>query len=141
AEDIAAGRVKGLVVVGEDPLGDGLLGTAALEGLEALVVLDSWKSPTAEAAHVAIPICGYGEEEGVYVNFEGRAQRARQALKPQGETEPAWSVLAELGRRFGMEGAYPSSAAVLQEIAEKVPAFKGITYRALGPLGVVLKGA
>jgi NADH-quinone oxidoreductase subunit G len=141
AEDIAAGRVKGLVVVGEDPLGDGLLGAAALQGLEALVVLDSWRSPTVEAAHVAIPVCGYGEEEGVYVNFEGRAQLARQALKPQGETGPAWSALVGLGRRFGMEGGYPSSAAVFQEVAAQVPAFAGLTYRALGPRGVVVKGA
>src|SRR5262249_44731047 len=69
------GKVRGLLVVGEDPAGDGLLRPEALGSLEALVVADWWMSPTAEAAHVALPIGAWGESEGVFVNFQGRAQR------------------------------------------------------------------
>jgi NADH-quinone oxidoreductase subunit G len=140
-EDAAKGRVRGLVVIGEDPVGEGLARADALRSLEALVVIDSWRSPTAEAAHVALPSCAYGEYEGVFVNFEGRAQRARQAIKPRAEADPVWSLLADLGGRLGMAGEYRSAATVFDEIAARVPAFAGLSYRALGTLGAALKGA
>ena len=140
-EDVAAGRVRGLVVVGEDPVGEGLLGPEALQKLEVLVAVDWWKSPTMEAARVALPCAGYGECEGVLVSFEGWAQRARRALRPRGLADPAWRILAELGRRFGMAGEYASPAAVFDEVARTHAPFKGLSHRALGALGLRLPGA
>ncbi len=138
-DDVTAGRVKGLVVVGEDPVGEGLLAAEAVRSLQALVVIDWWRSPTVEAAHVAIPSCGYGEFEGVFVSFEGRAQRARAALKPRGHVDPVWRILQDLGHRFGLAATYPSASAVFDEVAASVPAFAGLSYRALGSLGAALK--
>jgi NADH-quinone oxidoreductase subunit G len=140
-EDVAAGTVRGLVAVGEDPLGDGLIPAAALRGLEALVVIDWWKSPTMAEAHVALPACGYGEHDGVFVGVQGRAQRSRSALKPRGEAEPVWAVLAGLGRRFGLAASYDSPAAVFEEAAAAVPALAGLSHRALGDRGAPVKGA
>ncbi len=140
-EDIAAGRVRGLVVIGEDPVGEGLLAAPALAALEALVVIDWWRSPTIEAAHVALPACGYGEAEGVIVNFEGRAQRLRLAVRPPAEAEPAWRVLARLGRRLGSSFEPASASAAFDEVAGRLPAFRGLSYRALGGAGVMLEGA
>jgi len=140
-EDVAAGRVRGLVVVGEDPVGEGLLGPEALGKLEALIAVDWWNSPTMAAADVALPCAGYGEFEGVFVSFEGRAQRARRALRPRGLADPAWRILAELGRRFGMAGEYASASAVFDEVAKTHPAFAGLSHRALGTLGLRLEGA
>jgi NADH-quinone oxidoreductase subunit G len=140
-DDVAAGRVRGLVVVGEDPLGDALIPADALGRLEALVVIDWWKSPTLDAAHVALPACGYGEFEGVLVNCEGRAQWARAALKPHGEARPVWRILTDLGRRFGLSGEYDSASGVFEEVALRVPAFAGLSYRTLGALGAPSRGA
>jgi NADH-quinone oxidoreductase subunit G len=141
AADVASGKVRGLVVLGEDPAGDGLIRAAALRALEALVVVDWWASATVEAAHVALPSCGYGESEGVYVNCTGRAQRTRAAVRPGGLAEPAWSILREIGRRFGLAGAYSSAPAIFAEIAATVPAFAGMSYRALGETGAQVRGA
>jgi predicted molibdopterin-dependent oxidoreductase YjgC len=139
--DIQSGRVRGLVVVGEDPLGDGLLKEETLLSLEALVVVDSWKSPTIQAAHAALPAAGYGEYDGVYVSFLGRAQRARQAVRPHGFADPPWAVLRELGRRFGLSQAYARASDLFDEMAAQVPALAGLSYRSLGEGGQPIAGA
>jgi NADH-quinone oxidoreductase subunit G len=139
-EDIGSGRVRGLVVVGEDPVGDGLIAAGDLESLEALVVIDWWSSPTMEAAHVALPSLGYGESEGVYVSCDGRVQRARASLKPDHESEPVWSVLSELGRRFGFSAEYRSASQVFDEVAAERTALKGLSHRILGLHGILLEG-
>jgi NADH-quinone oxidoreductase subunit G len=141
AGDLVTGKVRGLVVVGEDPAGDGILRPEALQTLEALVVADWWASPTAEAAHVALPICAWGECDGVFVNFQGRAQRTRQAIRPGGMADPAWRVMADLGLRFGLAGSYASSSAIFDEVAARVPAFAGLSYRSLGNRGLLVGGA
>ena len=136
---IAAGKVRGLVVIGEDPLGDGLLDPAALRKLDALVVIDWWNSPTVAAAHVALPCSGYGEAEGVYVSFQGRAQRSRAAVRPRRELAPAWKLLEGLGHCFGLAAEFRSPAAVFDDLAARLPAFAGLSYRTLGDSGAVLK--
>jgi NADH-quinone oxidoreductase subunit G len=141
ADDIGAGRIRALIVVGEDPVGERLIPASALQKLEALVVIDSWRSPTVEAADTALPCAGYGEYEGVYVNFEGRAQRSRTAVRAAREIEPAWRLLRELGRRFGLAAEYRNTAAVFDEVAARHKAFAGLSYRALGRHGVPVKEA
>jgi NADH-quinone oxidoreductase subunit G len=140
-DDVAAGRVRGLVVVGEDLLAIPGVPPALLDRLEALVVIDWWKSPTVERAHVALPACGYGEFEGTMVNCQGRVQRLRAAIRPQGEADPAWRILRDLGRRFDLTSEYATPRAIFEEVAAKVPAFAGLSYGALGDLGTPVPGA
>jgi NADH-quinone oxidoreductase subunit G len=140
-QDVASGRVRGLVVVGEDVLEVGVVPAEALERLQALVVVDWWRSPTVERAHVALPACGYGEFDGTLVNFEGRVQRARAAVRPRGEAEPVWRVLRDLGRRFGLGDEYATVSGVFDEAAAALPALAGLSHRALGGQGAPLRGA
>jgi NADH-quinone oxidoreductase subunit G len=139
-EDAAGGVVRGLVVVGEDLAGLPGFSAACVDNLDALVVIDWWKSPTVERAHVALPACGYGEFEGTMVNFQGRVQRVRAALRPPGEADPAWRILRDLGRRFGLPNEYATAGAVFDDLAARLPAFSGLSYRALGDLGAPLPG-
>ncbi len=140
-EDAAAGRVRGLVVVGEDlgPLPG--FTPAVFDRLEGLVVLDWWNSPTVERAHVALPISGYGEFEGTMVNFQGRVQRLRAGLRSPGEADPAWRVLRDLGRRFGLANEYGAAQAVFDDAAATHAPFAGLSYRTLGDLGAPLREA
>ena len=134
-DDVAAGRVRALLTVGEDPIGDGRLVPAAARGLEALVAIDAYRTPTVEAAHAALPATALGEADGVYVNCAGRAQRARQALRAAGLAEPAWRLFLLLGGRFGLAADWRSAAVVFDEAAASTPAFAGLSHRALGDRG------
>ena len=68
-----------------------------------------------------------------------RAQRTRRTVRPPRGADPAWRVLADLGLRFGLAGSYASSAAIFDEVAARVPAFAGLSYRVLGPGGAMVR--
>ena len=140
-EDAVLGHVRGLVVVGEDLTGLPGYSESLYEKLEALVVIDWWKSPTVDRAHVALPACGYGEFEGTMINFQGRVQRLRAGLRPRGEADPVWRILRDLGYRFGLSSEYATPRAVFEEAAAKIAALSGLSYRALGDLGAPLAAA
>ena len=135
AADIAAGTICGLVVVGEDPVGDGLLDAKAAARLEALVVIDAWRTATVDAAHVALPAAGPYESDGVVVNFQGHAQVLRRGVPAPGLAEPAWRWLRELGRRFGLAGSWNTASAIFDDAAASLPPLAGLSYRRLAGTG------
>ena len=47
----------------------------------------------AHRADVILPGAAYTEKEGLYVNFEGRVQRAERAVFPPGEAKEDWAIL------------------------------------------------
>ncbi|HYS78823.1 MAG TPA: molybdopterin-dependent oxidoreductase, partial [Candidatus Dormibacteraeota bacterium] len=139
-EDAVLGHVRGLVVVGEDLTGLPGYSESLYEKLEALVVIDWWKSPTVDRAHVAFPACGYGEFEGTMVNFQGRVQRLRAGARPSGEADPVWRILRDLGRRFDLTNEYAAASTIFDEVAATIPAFAGLSYRTLGETGAPAGG-
>jgi predicted molibdopterin-dependent oxidoreductase YjgC len=109
-----------LVIVADDPpaiLANGPLALATLQAKECLIVLDAFMTPTVEAAHVALPIASFAENDGTTTNLEGRVQRVRAAVPAPGDARPAWEVLVELSTRLGLPSTYRSPKDVLQEIA------------------------
>jgi NADH-quinone oxidoreductase subunit G len=135
AGDVTAGHVRGLLVVGEDPAGDGVLKAETLAALDALVVVDAWRTETVNAAHVALPAAGPYEADGVVVNFQGRAQRLRRGVPAPGVAEPAWRWLLELGRRFGLAGSWRTASAIFDQAALELKPLAGMSYRGLGGAG------
>jgi len=45
-----------------------------------------------------------------------------------------------MGRRFGLTSEYATAREIFDEIGAKVPAFSGLTFRALGDLGAPAPG-
>jgi predicted molibdopterin-dependent oxidoreductase YjgC len=97
--------------------------------------VDAFRTPSVDAVHVALPACADREIEGIVVNFQGQAQRLRRAVRPTGFQEPVWLWMRNLGRRFGLAGSETAASAVFDRVAAEVPAFAGMSYRNLGPLG------
>ncbi|MGB9872701.1 MAG: formate dehydrogenase subunit alpha [Anaerolineae bacterium] len=124
------GRVRAMVVMGENPVvSDPASGETmrALEGLEFLVVQDLFLTETARLAHVVLPAACWAEKSGSYTNTERRVQWSPKAVEPPGEARPDLDIIGELGRRLGLWKRVPGPEAVLAEINRAVPAYGGIT--------------
>jgi len=133
AIDAAAdGRLKGLLVMGENPMlshPDQGHVRRALENLEFLAVMDIFPTPTTQLAHVVLPAASYAEKDGTFTNTERRVQRVRRAIGPIGNSRPDWMILCGIAARAGYDGmCYRSPAEVMEEIGRLTPSYGGVSY-------------
>ncbi|HEY5083354.1 MAG TPA: molybdopterin-dependent oxidoreductase, partial [Rhizomicrobium sp.] len=63
------------------------------------------------------------EKEGLYVNFEGRVQRAERAAFPPGEAKADWTILRALSEQLGYKLPYDDLTALRAAIVKQAPHF------------------
>jgi NADH-quinone oxidoreductase subunit G len=137
AEGIRSGRIKSLVVVGEDVTRHGL-SAEMLGKLELLVVSDILPNETTRRAHYLLPGCAHAEKRGTFTNTKGRVQKFMKAIEPPGDAQPEWQFLRELLFYLtGQDGA-ATVEGLFNQMAAEVPAFKGLTWAGLGDTGVTI---
>jgi NADH-quinone oxidoreductase subunit G len=89
---------------------------AAMQAADIVVAMSAFKHHATEYADVLLPIAPFTETSGTFVNTEGRSQSFKGAVKPLGDTRPAWKVLRVLGNLLSVAGFdYDSSEAVRDE--------------------------
>jgi formate dehydrogenase alpha subunit len=129
-----AGRVKGLYIVGENPLlSDPDLAhvKAAFEKLDLLVVQDIFMTETARAADVVLPSTCFAEKDGTFTNSERLVQRVRKAVPAPGDARADWEIVADLSSRLGYPMSYRNSNEIMEEISSLAPSYAGITHARL----------
>jgi formate dehydrogenase major subunit len=134
------GKVKGMIILGENPVvsdPDSLHVEKALKALDFLLVIDIFRTPTSDLAHVILPGASFAEKDGTFSNTERRVQMVRKAIEPPGESKPDWRIIQELSNRFGYAMDYESPSAVMEEIARLTPSYGGITYERLQGEGLL----
>jgi NADH-quinone oxidoreductase subunit G len=77
----------------------------------------------AHRADVILPGAAYTEKEGLYVNFEGRVQRAKRAAFPPGEAKEDWAILRALSDVLGKRLPYDDREALRAAILADAPHF------------------
>jgi formate dehydrogenase alpha subunit len=135
----AEGGVKGLVIMGENPMvSDPNLNHVeeALKNLEFLVVSDIFLSETAKLADVVLPAASFAETEGTFTNTERRALLLRKIIDAPGEAIPDWQIICKLAERFGYSMHYENAAQIMDEIARLTPIYGGIRHSRLVPDGL-----
>jgi formate dehydrogenase alpha subunit len=128
------GQVRGLLVMGDDPVGrlpDAGGARAALEGMEFVAVIEIFPTATTEVAEVVLPGTSFAEKDGTFTSADRRVQRVRQAGSPPGAAKPEWRILCELSSHFGYAMSYDSPSKVMDEIAALTPAYEGVSFAAL----------
>jgi NADH-quinone oxidoreductase subunit G len=118
-------------VMGADPVADDGSLADLLEGDTFLIVQELFLTPTAEKADVVFPVRSFIEREGTFTSGDRRVQRFYPAVLPFAETMADWRILMVLANELDFEMDYPSTAAVMLEIAENVPDYSGLSYQAL----------
>ncbi|MFC1932416.1 formate dehydrogenase subunit alpha [Chloroflexota bacterium] len=130
-EQAGAGKIKGMLIVGENPASSfpsPSLVKKALASLEFLVVADMFLTKTAELATVVLPAASSAEKEGTFTNFEGRVQRVRKAIEPLGDSLPDSKIILQLTSKMGYPMPYSSPQQVMNEIEEVVPFYQRLAY-------------
>ncbi len=82
-----------------------------------VVAITAYRSAALEtAADVLLPMAGFAETSGTYVNGAGIWQSFSGAVTPMGEARPAWKILRVMGNLLDAEGfEQVSSQEVLEE--------------------------
>jgi NADH-quinone oxidoreductase subunit G len=138
ADGIRAGKIKTLIVFGEDVTKHGI-GADLLGKLETLIVSDILPNATTKLAHHLLPGCAHAEKRGTFTNTKGRVQKFVKAVEPPGDARPEWEFLNELVAGVtGAEG-FKTVEGLFNEMAKDVPAFNGLTWAGLGNTGVTVK--
>jgi NADH-quinone oxidoreductase subunit G len=138
ADGIAKGKIKTLIVFGEDVAKHGL-GADSLGKLEMLIVSDILPNETTKLAHYVLPGCAHAEKRGAFTNAKGRVQKFMKAVEPPGDARPESEFLRDLVCAVtGRDGSLTIEG-LFNEMAKEVPAFHGLTWSGLGDAGVTVK--
>lgn len=138
-DNALAGKLKGLFVIGENPLISDPDSNHVIEGmkkLDFLVVQDLFLTETAELADVVLPAASFAEKDGTFTNTERRVQRVRKAIEPIGDSKPDWEIIQMLANAMGYPMNYSSPEEIMKEINELTPQYGGITYERLEKQGL-----
>lgn len=125
------GKIKGLYVMGENPmLSEPNLNHVkeSLENLEFLVVQDVFMTETAEMADVVLPGVTSFEKDGTFTNTGRRIQRVRKAITELGQSMQDWKIICELSQRMNCPMNYQSPTEIMEEIAPLTPIYGGVHF-------------
>lgn len=138
-EAMAAGKLRGLYVIGENPAqseADAAHTIEALRSLDFLVVQDLFVTATAELADIVFPAAAdWAEGEGTVTSSERRVQRVRAGLTPPGEAKTDIEILRLLAAELGTDWGTLTAEAVWDELRSLSPAHAGMSYRRLEEMG------
>jgi predicted molibdopterin-dependent oxidoreductase YjgC len=88
------------VAAGDDRVSPSLV--ERLSKAPYLVVQASYESPLIEKADVVLPVTTWSEQEGHYINLDGRVQKAEKAISSPENVRDNLVVLNELATRMNM---------------------------------------
>ncbi len=145
---VVAGRIKGLWIIGTNPVvsfPNREVLEYGLSALDLLVVQDGFATPTTARADVVLPAAIWGEKDGTYTNSERRVSRVRAAVDPPGEARPDFEIFLAIADRFGLKDRlYPGWTTPADAFAEwrhisagRLCDYSGITYERIDACGGV----
>jgi NADH-quinone oxidoreductase subunit G len=137
AGGISSGKVKTLIVFGEDVMERGI-GVDLLGKLETLVVSDILPNETTKLAHYVLPGCAHAEKRGTFTNTKGRVQKFMKAVEPPGDARAEWEFLHELVHNVAGRNGFLTIEGLFNEMAKDIPAFNGLTWAGLGDTGATV---
>jgi formate dehydrogenase major subunit len=134
-----SGKIKGLYIMGENPLlSDPDLHHVKkeLQKLDLMIVQDVFLTETAQIADVVLPVTVFAEKDGTFSNTERRVQRVRKVIEPPGEAKTDWEVICGISNKMGYPMPYTSAKEIFEEVRTFTPSYAGISYERLEKGGI-----
>jgi formate dehydrogenase major subunit len=124
---LLSGKIKAVLVIGEDPLEDPA-DLRHFEKLEFIAVLDIFLTKTAEYADVVLPASTHTETGGSYTRLDRKVQRF-----PSTGTPPAGKnnleIITQLAEKLGGYFNYNDGDEIFNEIRQAVPFYKPVDFK------------
>ena len=136
--EIAAGRMKALLVLGGEDVVAAGIPAACLAQLEILIASAILPNETTRAAHVVLPGAGFAEKSGSMVNVHGRLQRFSRSIAPPGQAREEWMILRDLREIVTGGNSLHSIEDIWKSMATVIPVFAGLSWGKIGDQGVDL---
>jgi predicted molibdopterin-dependent oxidoreductase YjgC len=128
------GRIKAIVLLGADPVGDwhnGERWRAALGRSFFALQVTATQNDSSGWATTIVPASTVLEQDGTLTNLEGRTQRVRAAAPvPRGVLE-GYDLAAGVAERLGVE-LPPDAPSAFADMAARRPAFSGLGWSTIG---------
>jgi NADH-quinone oxidoreductase subunit G len=135
AAGVAEGRVKSLVVLGEDPTEFGIP-VEQLKKLPSFIVINMLRNSSTAHATAILPSAAFAEKRGSMINGRGRLQRLNRAVRSPGQARQEWEILRDLLQELRGSNGLGSVEDVFRQMTESVPQFDGLSLSKIGDLGV-----
>ncbi|HQV01545.1 MAG TPA: molybdopterin-dependent oxidoreductase, partial [Bacteroidia bacterium] len=131
-------KFKALWVIGEDmaqtdPNTQHVV--KAIEQLDLFIVQELFMTETSKLAHVILPGASFLEKSGTFTNGERRIQRVNAVVDPLPGTKTDGRIITDIMNKMGYKQADFDAPTLLNEIAQIVPFFAGVTWDNLGENG------
>jgi len=134
------GEVKTLLMAGTDYPQPNDAWKKAL-GKATVVAWSSNWDVTAQAANLVLPLGSFAEQDGTFVNFQGRMQRINKAIKPINNRKPAVDAAAFTADALGAgkDWTIRNWVSAFNELKKHTNLLKDTKPLSLGPWGVLLE--
>ncbi|MCC6921021.1 MAG: NADH-quinone oxidoreductase subunit G [Alphaproteobacteria bacterium] len=109
------GEVELVWLLGADEIDTAKLGNAFV------IYQGSHGDAGAHRADVILPGAAYTEEDGIFVNLEGRVQAANRAVFPPGEARENWKIVRAVSGVLGQPLPYDDLKALRAKLVADVP--------------------
>lgn len=84
---------------------------------KALIAVSTHDGPIPEHASVVLPASSWAESDGTFVNAKGLAQQSERAIRPLGDSQPAFRLVTALGAALGHSLSFKKLADVQRAMA------------------------
>src|SRR2546430_3506258 len=135
AASVADGRIKALVVLGEDPTEFGIT-VDQLKKLPSFITMNILRNAATAHATAILPSAAYAEKRGSMINGRGRLQRLNRAVRPPGQAREDWEILRDVLQEFTGSNALGSIEDVFRQMAESIPPLAGLSLSKICDLSV-----
>jgi len=110
-------KLKVVYLIGEDPQN-------FKQSSEFIIYQNIYPPNNSTDVDLTLPAAAFTEIDGTFINGDGRIQRVRKAVDPQGDALPDWKILCLIANKMGKQGFdYADVSEIHKEIADRVDGF------------------